>query len=98
MTHGFRAILTRAAAALIAAGTLLTLASPAQAYWWHAGWGWGWRGGAYVRLPAPVLVVPPVAVAPPLVAYAPPVVYAPPRPAWVPGHWEGTWWVPGHWR
>lgn len=98
----FGRALLGAAGALAVAVPLLTLPTPALAWWrgggwhgggggWHGGccWGGGWRGGV-------VIGVPPVYAAPPPVYYAPPSYYAPPR-YWVPPHWNGPYWVPGHW-
>ena len=58
---------------------------PANAWWYHHGYGWG--AGVYV-LPVVVTPVP---------AYFPaPIYYAPPPSIWVPGHWQNGYWIPGH--
>ena len=96
----FGRALLGAGGALAVAVPLLTLPTPAQAWWRGGGWGggccwrggWGWRGGVVVGI-AP----PPVYYAPPPVYYAPPGAYYAPRRYWVPPHWNGPYWVPGHW-
>ena len=70
---------------------------PANAWWHHYGYRYGW-GGVGVFLP-PVVVAPPPAYYPPQTYYAPPAqaYYAPPSRAWIPAHWQNGYWVPGHW-
>ena len=70
----------------LAAVGLAATPKPANAWWYHHGWGWG--VGVYV---------PPVVVAPAPVYYPAPAYYAPPSRVWVPAHYEYGYYVPGHW-
>jgi hypothetical protein len=84
----------------IATVAALPLLTPGAARaWWSGGWGWHpgccWRGGVFVGIAPPPVVIGPPVYAPPPVYYAPPPVYG---PRWVPGHYNRWgYWVPGHW-
>ena len=103
----FGRTLLGAAAALAVAVPLLTLPTPALAWWHGGGWGGGWRGGGWGWNRGccwrggwgggVVIGVPPVYAAPPPVYYARPPAYYPAQRYWVPPHWNGPYWVPGHW-
>src|SRR5271165_5917863 len=81
-----------ATCAIVGLATIGTAATskPANAWWNHSGYGYGWgccRVGIFV---------PPVVVAPPPAYYPAPAYYAPPARAWIPAHWQGGYWIPGH--
>jgi hypothetical protein len=82
-----------ATCAIVGLATIGTAAAPkpANAWWNHYGYGYGWgccRVGIFV---------PPLVVAPPPAYYPAPAYYAGPPRAWIPAHWQGGYWVPGHW-